>query len=404
MFVCVRRIVLLVVEVGCLALVHGEDASNRCHMQGASSDQSILFQSQLRLSQQAPFQLDHAGVVHTSSHGTETNAPEESSSDQHIHADQSMARHKTVHLLSQGRSGSSFLSWVLQGQGLPLLFEPDNMDGWGVWRSGSTIEERVHCMYTCHQCSGMETGRRNAEYNTTNDICSKSWRKTLAIKTVDGLSDSKVLLSIPETQLLNTKFVLLIRDPRAMLYSISKANWTFGKWDIIYGDWSCRKVLLQWLSTKEIAGSLPDGSLRIVFFEKWSQEVEKFVPELFQWAGLGDMNDRVKAFATSSAKASALEWTTHLGQDMIQKMNNAPYCKQYLDLVGYPISPSTIADFSHLHDPLAAKLTAAESQLLAKIRQEIQEMPVSPQDPVATHQTQLRQLLVESRRPKMRND
>jgi hypothetical protein len=191
----------------------------------------------------------------------------------------------------------------------------------------------------------------------------------VAIKTVYKLADLRVLRSIPEGQLLNTKFVLMVRDPRARLYSTVKANWT---WETIYGPMSCRDGLLQWLSAKEIMHTLPKDSLRVAFYEHWSQQVETFAPSLFQWAGF-PMSADVRASAVSSKKDSALAWTKSLGNAMTEKMNNAPYCKKYLDLVGYPSSPSSLRDFSNLRTQFAAELTSDQRQLLANIRQEVHD-------------------------------
>jgi len=216
------------------------------------------------------------------------------------------SNHKTIHLLSVGRSGSTFLGALLSIQGLPYVFEPDNGNGWGMWTDTTIpIEQRLDCLYTCEHCDFANP--TNPTSSVIGEVCAASPEVvTAAIKTVDGLIDLSVLLNIPETQRLNTKFVLMVRDPRAMFYSAISENWTsLSNFDLTS---FCRRPLLQYLSAKELAERIPRDQLRTLFFEQWSQEVETSVPELFEWAGL-NISDYTRAHAISSAKASALAWT-----------------------------------------------------------------------------------------------
>jgi len=59
-----------------------------------------------------------------------------------------------------------------------------------------------------------------------------------------------------------------------------------------------------------------------------------------------------------------------MSQHDVTKVNQAPYCKQYMELVGYPTAPSNFNDFSQLRDPFAVPLTVIERKLLSDVRQE----------------------------------
>mmetsp|Transcript_53966 Transcript_53966/g.101317 ORF Transcript_53966/g.101317 Transcript_53966/m.101317 type:complete len:350 (-) Transcript_53966:264-1313(-) len=277
-------------------------------------------------------------------------------------APEAQKKHRTIHLLGDGRSGSCFLGDLLHQQPLPYVFEPDLNDGYGLWVSENVkTQSRIDCLYTCERCAAIVKNQA-----AIDRVCAAA-PQVVAIKTVGGLSDLGDLLNIPNVQLLNTRFVLMLRDPRAQRYSVIKANWRLGLPD-------CRVQLLQYLSAKELLKKVPRDQLRVIFFEHWSQDVETFAPELFEWAGL-NMSSDARAHAISSASSSALEWTTKMSQDEVDRVDQAPYCDQYMKLLGYPRRPSTLQDFSSLNDPFAAPPTANEMEILAKLRQEAKVYP-----------------------------
>uniref|UniRef100_A0A7S1ANX6 Sulfotransferase domain-containing protein n=1 Tax=Noctiluca scintillans TaxID=2966 RepID=A0A7S1ANX6_NOCSC len=264
----------------------------------------------------------------------------------------------TVHMFGQGFTGSSFLGNLFDDEGLLYLFEPENREGWGLWQSEDALAQsvsRVHCIHTCANCQG-----EVADEEFMAKMCSDY---PVVVKTV-GMSDVDVFSGITKAQLNNAKFVLTLRDPRAVVWQLHKDG-------LNSGPVSCYHSLLQLLSSKKLAKSMKPYQVRAVFFEQWSQHLNTFVPDLFKWLNL-TVSASTLDFANSFEKVDPLEWTnerkTIVSGDIIDVVDKAPFCQTYMGMLGYPRNPTP--DFTKLLDPFKTPITEAEETMLLKLRQE----------------------------------
>lgn len=170
------------------------------------------------------------------------------------------------------------------------------------------------------------------------------------IKTVT-LDDYAILSStLTDEELASTLFVMLVRDPRAIILSGTQEP--------------CARQYIQALSAKEFLQKtgLGTDNFMTIFFEHWAADVEGLVEHLHGLLGWTESAE-IRAKAVSDHQSAITAWTHQEGgQSMGQ------YCEELMSFYGYP-SDSKSPDYSKLsdakiHDPLSD----VERADLAKMR------------------------------------
>jgi len=277
-----------------------------------------------------------------------------------------------LHLLSMGRSGSCFWGEVLgMAAGRPYIFEPFNAgkqlwtrplppwsvrDGWAAdARSAAhkNLKDKLRCLYTCEGCESLVSNPGDL-----SRACARPPATDLVVvKTVAMNNASSLMTMLPRSALRGSKFLLLLRDPRVT----GRSN-------------ACQRMLSLALSVKQLAAAVGRENVRTIFMEQWATNVTQSVLDVAQWAGVAASAD-VLRMAHDHQRASPLEETSRKLQS--SRAARQPWCKEFLDLVGYPecLGPSAAGglpcvDPSALRDPARTPLTPAEERTLARLWQD----------------------------------
>lgn len=281
------------------------------------------------------------------------------------------ARAPRLHLLSMGLSGSCLWGELLgPNAGRPYIFEPFNggssmwnhssallpnvRDGWNVVPSSydfADLRTRLRCIYMCEGCKDAVTGQGEAIMSTA---CKRPAEADMVVvKTVRMNNASSLTTMLPEHVLLKSKFVLLLRDPRAT-----------------YRTNACQRMLSLALSMKQLAAVVGKSNVRVLFLEKWALNISESLRDVASWAGIPASTELLqRAYASQRPRDTVTKW---LSKGIPKSVGEQEWCKEFFDLVGYP-ALSTISfdppsiDYAHLADPSQTPWSPEHDEILARL-------------------------------------
>merc|ERR1712224_334306 len=135
-------------------------------------------------------------------------------------------------------------------------------------------------MYDCHMCDALDVNTRCL--HILQHYCSEQngMGRQLLIKTI-RLVDLEALLDVPRQQLLETRFVVLLRDPRGVWASTKR--WV--EWAMHSIPHICKALMLQAFSLPELVSVVGPERIVVALFEHWSMNTESFARSLAHFVG-----------------------------------------------------------------------------------------------------------------------
>ncbi|CAG0897601.1 unnamed protein product [Darwinula stevensoni] len=170
------------------------------------------------------------------------------------------------------------------------------------------------------------------------------------------LNGFRTILEDPD---LDVRLVLLVRDPRGVMESRShREDFCPGNPDCEDPRRLCKDMVGNFHEARELLSLFP-GRFRVVRYEDLAQDLDRMVPELFDFFRLPVTNSTVSFLQTHSmkemggvsstyrdSKAAAVAWRTRLTHDRVREVQAA--CAEAIGLWGYAMAgPETDLETFH---------------------------------------------------------
>ena len=183
---------------------------------------------------------------------------------------------RTVHVLSMGRVGSSYVNSLVRAAGLKTIFEPlgGSVEGRALLRD-PYLADRMRCVYDCGRTCPPHARLREGPAQAVGLLCAE---RTHAVKTTRVLNLTRLAAALPAALLRETRYVLLLRDPRAVWNSVRG----FTHWAIARPDFVCDALALQLETAPKLAAV---AALKVLFYEIWTNDFPESLCDLARWLG-----------------------------------------------------------------------------------------------------------------------
>ena len=231
-----------------------------------------------------------------------------------------------LHILSIGRVGSSFLLGQLEAAGIRVIFEPFN----GAVEGRSLLDDkallpRLRCIYECGCPQG--TFLPHGPAMAVDLLCAE---RTVAVKTTRVL-DLATVAQLPPATLQATRFILLMRDPRAVWHSMSEFR---GRWAVANIKFTCEALAMQLRSAPILARVAP---VRILWYEHWALAPSTALRELAEWANLLRLPTAWNQSKPEKGKSlrGLSKWARAVPKEEITELEANPYCAWFMRRAGY---------------------------------------------------------------------
>ena len=285
---------------------------------------------------------------------------------------------KLIHRHSTG-------SDLFDNLGLKVLFEPlrGRLEGVRLLRHDRLLPQRLRCMYECKGCtrealhSGlkiigapMDRGQRqpwakrmreaqraqaitDSKSQTVVDggaakglpmLCQEH---TLAIKTTRILNLTSVAVGLSAASLRTSRFVLLLRDPRAVWASLRE----FKPLAIRSIPFVCTAPPMQLSTAPALAGH---AAVLALWYARWSQSPEVALCALARLAGLPALPRAWHGALTREIHAGSVRsWVRKVPAEELAALERNGDCRAYMKAAGYRLTRTGNAtDYSALRDDL----------------------------------------------------
>lgn len=294
---------------------------------------------------------------------------------------------RRIHVLSMGRVGSTFILNQFESIGLKILFEPFNgaIEGSALLHDAQ-LGRRLRCVYECqcHKRRGKAHARVARPAAARPPQVGWLWRllgwgsssaaealrsrggrsggfagdaarlarsdsspmlgraalipssvmcheRTVAIKTTRVLDLATVSRSLPLSTLHETRFILLLRDPRAVWASLR----VFKSWAIRSIPFVCGALYKQLATAPALAAKAPVLSL---FYEVWSQSPKAMLCALARYAGFAALPTAWRGTTREIHSRSLGAWTRKVPAAELAELEADRTCQAYMDSAGYRLS------------------------------------------------------------------
>lgn len=300
-----------------------------------------------------------------------------------------------------GRVGSSKILGALESAGLPALFEPfqGTVEGKGLLRD-PLLGQRLRCLYDCG-CGDARRGARRLDPRArlapgpALGVSLRCAEHTVAVKTTRVLDLSVVASALAGEHLRSTRFVLLLRDPRAVWASLR----SFRGWAIRSPSFVCGALEMQRRTAPALAAVAP---LLVLHYEWWAARPREALCLLARWAGFERLPT---AWARGGAQIHARSlsaWHDRLPKGEVLALENDRRCARFMAKAGYHrTTNATFAptDYSRVAHPLSALLAPLPPSVGALLPAEVEgcAAPSAAPRPATTHHHQHLGVSVQSR-------
>lgn len=248
---------------------------------------------------------------------------------------------RKVHIISAGRSGSTFFTSLLNEAGIPSVYEPLAVDstagpdqiGPKAALSGNRASEKFACLYgytrSDEKCASFMNMRKMA--SIMHSEAPQVGMKTIRLLHLDAVRPVLDLDKKESHDSLPIKSVLLLRDPRGLWNSAKKKRFKAGKVDI---DFVCRSLNLLLTTLPEFTAAVGRANVLPLVYEHWAADLPRATRRLAEFLGLERFPYRWRAHETMNT--SVLSWQEELRESEIQALEGHAACKSYMKAMKYP--------------------------------------------------------------------
>jgi len=276
---------------------------------------------------------------------------------------------KRIHVISVGRQGSCLALDLFEraGDGLPVLFEPLRgvVEGSAILSGPSSEAKRkqVRCLYSDDPASACRPVVHRPVVNELTELMAEPSHPPLVIKTT-RIANLKLLAEeLSQEQVDSTRFVVLVRDPRAVWASTKPfTGWATHHIPLVCG------LLAESLLTLPALGSAAPGRVEVAVYEEWSRDVAGWAERMGAFFGL-DSTEMVRLGRERQREPAQPEWVDSLTDAELSQIEQDRFCRAYMARVGYRPGRGEGADASGLRSSaeLLRGLDASEHGLLAEL-------------------------------------
>ena len=153
---------------------------------------------------------------------------------------------------------------------------------------------------------------------------------TLAFKETRTVLLGKIAADLPPPMLASTRFVLLLRDPRAVWSSLRP----FETWAVHDIGYVCAALRTQYESAPALAAA---GALQTIFYEQLVRDSKRVLTELAVHTGVvvAGAEPPAKWLSAVDAKADLLKWRQSVPADEVAQITADADCQAYMQAAGY---------------------------------------------------------------------
>jgi hypothetical protein len=266
------------------------------------------------------------------------------------------------------------------GDGLPGLWEPLRRTSEGariLAKPGSDFKrQQVRCLFSedpsspSSGCGGVNVILKEVLDSLKNATAVPS-HPPVVLKTTRIVNLGLLAEELSPEQLQGAKFVVLVRDPRAIWASFKP----FAGWAIHSIPLVCRLLAESLLTVPALADAAP-GRVEVVMYEEWSKDLARFAEQMGSFFGL-DSAGMVRFGREKQREPGAPGWVSSLSAREISYIERDRFCRAYMDRVGYKpgnmgvdrVDRAAGADYSRLRSSadLQRGLDHTEQSLLAEL-------------------------------------
>jgi hypothetical protein len=254
------------------------------------------------------------------------------------------------------------------GDGLPAVFEPLRGKLEGAKILSSSVNElkrkQVRCLFSedAKICGRAGIINHNAlrEYKTA---LATPNHPPIVIKTTRIVNLQLMAEELSQQQLEGARFLLLVRDPRAVWASVKPwKGWAVRSVPIV-----C-KLLAESLLTLPALASAAPGRVEVAAYEQWSSDMEGWAKRLGVFLNLSSsgMEDLARR---KQRPPAAPKWLSSLTPKEVTEIEKDRHCKAYMSRAGYKLGRAEGADYSGLRSSaeMQAGLSKGEQYLLTQM-------------------------------------
>jgi len=285
---------------------------------------------------------------------------------------------KRIHLISIGRQGSCEALELFQraGGGLPGLSEPlrFTVEGRTILTDPDSEFKRqqVRCLFSENfseqDASSTCLGGLHRIVNTQallalKELAANPGHPPLVLKTTRIVNLRLLAEELSPEQIRGSKFVVLVRDPRAVWASFKP----FPKWAIHEMPLVC-KLLAESLLTIPALADVASDHLEVALYEEWTKDLARFAEQMGFFLGL-DSTEMVRFAREKQREPVTPKWVGELTDKEVSQIENDPYCRAYMDRVGYKPGKEKGIDHSGLRSSAELKkgLSSAEQSVISAL-------------------------------------
>lgn len=289
---------------------------------------------------------------------------------------------KRIHVISVGRQGSCLALDLFEraGDGLPVLFEPLRGTAEGVWilvgPGSESKRQQVRCLYSddpASACQGTRAlGRERGPpglvvhqgvLDELKELLAEPSHPPLVIKTTRIANLKLMAEELSPEQVDGTKFVVLVRDPRAVWASFKP----FEGWAVHHIPLVCR-LLAESLLTVPALADAASGHVEVAVYEEWSKDVAGWAEKMGAFFGL-DSTEMVRLGRENQREPTKPEWVGNLTDSELSQIEQDRFCRAYMVRVGYRPGREEGVDYSGLRSSadLQRGLDSSEQGVLTEL-------------------------------------
>jgi len=258
------------------------------------------------------------------------------------------------------------------GDGLPGLWEPLRHTSEGrriLMEPDSDFKRRqVRCLFSedpsspSSGCGGVNVMVAEVLDSLKNATAVPS-HPPVVLKTTRIVNLRLMAEELSREQLQGAKFVVLVRDPRAIWASFKPwKGWAIHSIPLV-----CRLLAESLLTVPALADAAP-GRVEVVMYEEWSKDLALFAEQMGAFLGL-DSAGMVRFGRERQRELGAPSWVSSLTAREVSYIERDPFCRAYMDRAGYRPGREEGVDYSGLRTSaeLRGALGPSEQGLLAEL-------------------------------------
>jgi len=282
-------------------------------------------------------------------------------------------------VISVGRQGSCEAIDLIQraGDGLPGLSEPlgRTVEGDGILKGPDSVRKRqqVRCLFSedpHSECLG-DTSPTSRMVNPKalgklQEVLADPGHPPLVLKTTRIVNLRLLADELAPEQVQGTRFVVLVRDPRAVWASFKP----FPKWAINSIPLVCKLLAESLLTVPALADAASDH-LEVALYEEWTRDLARFAEKMGAFLGL-DSTEMVRLGRERQRDPVTPKWVSVLTDKEVSQIEDDRFCRVYMDRVGYKPGKAEGIDYSGLRSSadLQRGLDAVEQSVLTELLSE----------------------------------